>query len=131
MEKLQKKIMLVDDDPDFLEPVKMLLESHNYKVEAAYSEEGAVKLMENYKPDLAVFDLMMDNYDSGFILAHKLKSRYPDSIVIIATGVTKETGQRFSSDSEYGSNWTKADLIMDKGIRPDQILKEIKKLFKE
>jgi len=131
MEDVKKKIMLVDDDPDFLEPIKMVLENHNYIVEAAYSEEGAEKLMESFRPDLAVFDLMMDNYDSGFILSHKLKSRYPDAIVIIATGVTKETGFRFSADSEYGSNWTKADLIMDKGIRPDQILKEIKKLFKE
>jgi len=131
MEELRKKIMLVDDDPDFLETIKMVLESHNYEVEAAYSEEGAVKLMESFKPDLAVFDLMMDNYDSGFILSHKLKSKYPDALVIIATGVTKETGFRFSADSEYGANWTKADLIMDKGIRPDQILKEIKKLFKE
>ena len=131
MEKLNKKIMLVDDDPDFLEPIKMVLESHNYTVETANSEEGAIKLMETFKPDLAVFDLMMDNYDSGFILSHKLKSRYPEALVIIATGVTKETGFRFASDSQYGGNWTNADLIMDKGIRPDQILKEIKKLFKE
>lgn len=131
MDILQKKIMLVDDDPDFLEPVKILLESHNYIVETANSEEGAVKLMENFKPDLAVLDLMMDNYDSGFILSHKLKKLYPETIIIIATGVTKETGYRFSADSEYGNNWTNADLIMDKGIRPDQILKEIKKFFKE
>ena len=87
--------------------------------------------METFKPDLAVFDLMMNNYDSGFILAHKLKKLYPEALVIIATGVTKETGFRFASDSRYGGNWTNADLIMDKGIRPDQILKEIKKLFKE
>jgi DNA-binding response OmpR family regulator len=130
MEELRNRIMLVDDDPDFLEPIKMVLESHNYIVETANSEEGAVKLMDVFKPDLAVFDLMMDNYDSGFILSHKLKNRYPDALVIIATGVTKETGFRFSADSQYGGNWTNADLIMDKGIRPDQILKEIKKLLK-
>jgi len=131
MEELNKKIMLVDDDPDFIEPIKMLLESHNYTVKTANSEEGAIKLLETYKPDLAVLDLMMDNFDSGFILSHKLKKLYPDTLVIIATGVAKETGFRFSSDSKYGENWTNADLIMDKGIRPDQILKEIKKLFKE
>lgn len=131
MGELNKKIMLVDDDPDFIEPIKMLLESHNYIVETANSEEGAVKLLETYKPDLAVLDLMMDNYDSGFILSYKLKKLYPDTLVIIATGVTQETGFRFASDSHYGNNWTNADLIMDKGIRPDQILKEIKKLFKE
>jgi CheY-like chemotaxis protein len=131
MEERTRKIMLVDDDPDFLEPIRMVLESHGYIVETASSEEGAQTLMQNFKPDLAVFDLMMDNYDSGFILSHKLKKLYPEALVIIATGVTKETGFRFASDSQYGGNWTNADLIMDKGIRPDQILKEIKKLFKE
>ncbi|MGI6393496.1 MAG: response regulator [bacterium] len=130
MNELQKKIMLVDDDPDFLEAVKIVLESHDYIVETAYNEASAIKLMDTFKPDVAIIDLMMDNYDSGFILSHKLKNKYPDSLVIIATGVTRETGYRFKADSKYGDNWTKADLVMDKGIRPDQILKEIKKLLK-
>lgn len=131
MNELNKKILLVDDDPDFLEPVKMLLESLKYEVKTAYSEEKALSLIKEYKPDLAVIDLMMEHYDSGFIISYQIKKNYPDTKVIIATGVTSETGQRFSADSAYGNNWTKADLIMDKGIRPDQMLREIKKLLKE
>lgn len=130
MEELKKKIMLVDDDADFVEPIKIVLESHGYVVKTAHNEESAEKLMDSFKPDVAVLDLIMDNYDSGFILSYKLKKKYPDTFIIIATGVTSKTGFRFSADSEYGGNWTKADLIMDKGIRPDQILKEIKKLLK-
>ncbi len=131
MEDLKKKVLLVDDDPDFLEPVRMLLEAHGYTVAAAHSEAGAFTCLETFKPDVAILDLMMDHYDSGFIVGHKLKSRYPDARVIIATGVTGETGYRFSADSQYGGNWTGADLIMDKGIRPDQMLREVKRLLGE
>lgn len=131
MNEEKRNILLVDDDPDFLEPVRMLLDAHGYTVAAAHSEEGALKCLETFKPDLAILDLMMDHYDSGFIVGHKLKGRYPGAKVIIATGVTGETGYRFAADSEYGGNWTGADLIMDKGIRPDQILREIKRLLGE
>ncbi len=129
MNEEKKNILLVDDDPDFLEPIRMLLAANGYKVEAAFSEEGALKSIERFRPDLAIVDLMMDHYDSGFIVGYKIKQRYPETKIIIATGVTHETGHRFAADSEYGANWTHADLIMDKGIRPDQMLREVKRLL--
>lgn len=128
---ITKRVLLVDDDPDFLEPIRVLLERERYEVLVASSEIEGEKAMEAFKPDIAVFDLMMEHYDSGFILSYKLKKRYGNIPVIIATGVTSETGMKFAADSKYGANWTNADLIMDKGIRPDQILKEIKRFLKE
>ena len=73
---------------------------------------------------------MMENQDTGFILCHKIKQKYPDLPIIIASAVTAETGMLFDVDTEEGQEWIKADLFMDKGIRKDQLQKEINKLLK-
>jgi CheY-like chemotaxis protein len=82
------------------------------------------------KPDLAVFDLMMESDDSGFILCYKLKRRYPEVPVILATAVARETGITFGLSSDQDRDWIRADLYLEKGVRPEQLDQEIKKLLK-
>ena len=72
---------------------------------------------------------MMENQDSGFILAYKTKKMYPDVPVIIATAVSSETGMVFGLDEDE-KNWIKADQYLEKNIRPDQLQREINKLLK-
>jgi hypothetical protein len=72
----------------------------------------------------------MENEDSGFILSYKIKKKYPDVPVILATAVTAETGMSFDLSDQSNNEWIKADLFLDKGIRADQLEKEIKKLLK-
>ena len=55
---------------------------------------------------------------------------YPDVPVIIATAVSAETGMSFGISSEQERQWIKADLYLEKGIRPDQLHREILKLLK-
>jgi CheY-like chemotaxis protein len=73
---------------------------------------------------------MMENDDSGFILCYKLKRKYPDVPIIIATGVTAETGMLFDITGDDERKWIKADLFLDKGIRDDQLQREINRLLK-
>ena len=86
---------------------------------------------EKNKPDLAIVDLMMENEDSGFILSYKIKKKYPDVPVIIATAVTQETGMVFGLNNKEERSWIKADLYLEKNLRPDQLQREISKLLKE
>ncbi len=130
MSESKRTVFLVDDDIDFLEQIKFLLEGENFEVITAHSQKEAEEKIPTIRPDLCIVDLMMENYDSGFILSYHLKKRFPDVPVIMATAVTSETGLRFSSSSEE-REWAKADLIMDKGIRHDQLLREIHKLLKD
>lgn len=87
-------------------------------------------MLDTLKPDLAIFDLMMENEDSGFILSYKAKRKYPDLPIIIATAATAETGFTFDLYNENDKAWIKADLYLEKGIRPDQLHREINKLLK-
>lgn len=130
MEKDKKTILLVDDDEDYLFQTRLNIEQFGFTVITAESQREAENLLDTLKPDLAILDLMMEKEDSGFILAFKLKRKYPDVPVIIATAVTAETGMSFGVDSEEDRKWIKADLYIEKGIRADQLNKEIVKLLK-
>ena len=122
-------ILLVDDDVDYLFQLRFHLEKDGYHVVSAESQKEGERILESTKPDLAIIDLMMENEDSGFILCRKLKNRYPDVPVIIATAVASETGISFGISSEEERRWIKADMYLEKGIRPVQLKKEIEKLL--
>ena len=128
--KNQKTILLVDDDMDYLFQMKFQLERIGFMVITAEGQREAEELIKTIKPDLAIFDLMMENDDSGFILCYKMKRKYPDVPIIMATAVSAETGMSFGISSEDERKWIKADLYLEKGIRPEQLQKEITKLLK-
>lgn len=126
----RKTILIVDDDNDYLFQLKFHVEKMGFDVVTAESQREAENILKNIKPDLAILDLMMENEDSGFILSYKLKRMYPNIPVIIATAVSAETGMSFGISSEQERQWIKADLYLEKGIRPDQLHREILKLLK-
>lgn len=126
----KKKILLVDDDPDYLFQLTIALEDMGFEVIAAQTQQEAENIVDKMRPDLAILDLMMENQDTGFILCHLIKNKYPDVPIIIASAVTAETGLLFDVESEDDRQWIKADLFLDKGIRTDQLHKEINKLLK-
>ncbi|RLD64581.1 MAG: response regulator [Bacteroidetes bacterium] len=128
-DKNKKTILIADDDYDYLFQMKMKVESFGYHVVTAESQKEAEKIIQTLKPDLAIFDLMMETDDSGFILSYRMKKLYPDVPIIIATGVNAEAGYSFSVNSEEDRKWIKADLYLDKGIREEQLHKEITKLL--
>jgi CheY-like chemotaxis protein len=125
-----KTILIVDDDIDYLFQLKLQVEKFGFNVVVAESQKEAENLLASLKPDLAILDLMMENDDSGFILCYKMKRRYPDVPIIIATAVAAETGMTFGISTEQERKWIRADLYLEKGIRTDQLHKEILKLLK-
>ncbi len=128
--KNQKTIFLVDDDVDYLFQMRLQLERFGFKVILAESQKEAEELMSIVKPDLAIFDLMLENEDSGFVLCYKMKRKHPNVPIILATAVSAETGFSFGINSSEERQWIKADLYLEKGIRPEQLQSEINKLLK-
>jgi DNA-binding NtrC family response regulator len=130
LKKEKKTILIVDDDADYLFQLKVAVKAMGFEVITADTQKEAESIIEKMQPDLAILDLMMENQDTGFILSHKIKNHYPDVPVIIASAVTAETGMLFDITTEEEQDWIKADLFLDKGIRNDQLQKEINKLLK-
>jgi CheY-like chemotaxis protein len=128
-EMKQRSILVVDDDLDILAQTQAFLEAAGYTVTTADGEKKAEALLKTFTPDLAVLDLMMENQDSGFVLAYKIKKVDPGIPVIIVTAVTGQTGIAFDAESG-GSSWIRANAIIEKPIRHEQLLAEIKRLLK-
>ncbi len=128
--KDKKTIFLVDDDLDYTLQMTKMLENMGFEVISACGQKEAENMIDQVKPDLAIIDLMMEKKDSGFILSHRMKNKHPQIPIIIATALTSETGMTFSLEDEKDKEWIKADAYLEKGLRPDQLYREINRLLK-
>jgi DNA-binding response OmpR family regulator len=122
-----KKVLIVDDDPDFLDQMKMMFTTRGYEVVSASSRKEAEAVLESFKPEIAVIDLMMENDDDGFVLAYRIKKRVSGCAVIMVTNVTGETGIEFPRVDD-ASGWITADAILPKPVRFEQIEEELRKI---
>lgn len=125
-----KTVLLVDDDQDFRMQQKIMLETLEYKIIEAESAAAAISLVENHTPDIAVVDLMMEEDDAGFTLCHSLKKKFPEMPIIMVTGVAAETGLAFNVKTREEHRWIKADALLEKPVRAEQLQREISRLLK-
>ncbi|HEY3322744.1 MAG TPA: response regulator [Planctomycetota bacterium] len=121
----QQKILVVDDDPDIVDQLALTLKGFGYQVAQAGSAEEAEEVLMSFKPDVAIVDLMMEHQDSGFVLCHEIKKIYPGTPVILLTAVKSATGISFEPASSEQQSWVKADRVLDKPLRPEQLKREL------
>ena len=125
----EQTIFVVDDDPDILDQVSLILQSDGYRVITAGGQNEAEEMLMMHRPDLAIVDLMMEERDSGFTLCHEIKKLYPGTPVILLTSVKAATGISFAATTAEQQSWVKADRIMDKPARPEQLKAEVRWLL--
>jgi CheY-like chemotaxis protein len=125
----KKTILLVDDDEDFLFQTQFQLERAGYKTTKAQTQEEAVALLDKFRPDAAVLDLMMERMDAGFVLSYLIKQKDPTIPVVLVTAVTNETGLEFDAATDEERTWVKADVVLAKPIRIEQLIREIERLL--
>jgi CheY-like chemotaxis protein len=124
-----KKILVVDDDPDILDQVTMILSKDGYDVQTAESAADAEEKLLSRRPDVAILDLMMEQRDAGFVLCHRIKKIYPQTPVIMMTAVKAATGMSFAADSAKQKGWVKVDELLDKPVRPETLRAAVKRLL--
>lgn len=119
----KKKVLVIDDEPDFLEMIKIRLEANGYEVIDAYDGEEGLKKAEGENPDIILLDIMMPKKD-GYTLLRELKhKKATKSIPIIV--LTAKPGMRDLFGME-GIN----DYIV-KPFEDEELLLRIKKALKE
>ena len=127
--KDKAKILLIDDDKDFVEATKLVLESKPYEVITAYNGSEGLKQAKTEKPDLIILDVIMPVKD-GFNAAEELKkdpelNKVP---VIMLTSFAERRGETSLSVSQ-GLTLDTEDYI-DKPVAPEELLKRVEKLLK-
>ncbi len=131
------KILVVDDDPDICESLRMVLESADYEVEVAGSSEEALEGVESFRPDLILLDIMMPDGTEGFHFVWKLRNEYPEPLnaipIVVLTAIHATTQMRFypeESDGTYeAGEFLPVQGFIDKPVEPSALLAKIKEVL--
>ncbi len=126
--KMPKKILIIDDDPDLVEAVTMILESKNYEVAAAYGGIEGLQKARAENPDLIVLDVMMPDKD-GYTVCKELKT-HPElakiPVLLLTAVVSYIATTRYTQ--QMGLE-TEANDYIDKPVEPEVLVKRIETLL--
>ncbi len=124
---MQKKILIIDDDIDLVEAMRLTLENAGFEVIDAQDGQKGLEKIEKEKPDLVLLDVMMETQDEGFHIAYQIRNNEEtaDLPIIMLTAVGAETG--FSFDKEKDENFLPVDEFIEKPVNPDTLIEYVKK----
>ncbi|MFA4915299.1 MAG: response regulator [Syntrophales bacterium] len=131
------KILVIDDDPDIVEVLKITLEANSYRVITANNgKEGLAKVKET-RPDLIILDVMMDTITEGFQTSYQLRSPDPKSEyteyakipILMLTGVGEKMRMKFSPQTDV--EYLPVDDFMEKPIQTPILLEKVRKLLQD
>jgi len=122
----QKRILLIDDDVDFLTVNRLALEAAGYEVLSSETARRGVELAREESPDLILMDLMMEELHSGFAALGELKhhSETANIPVIMITAVTTATGFRIDQQGEL-PDWLQAAEFINKPVDPKTLVARV------
>lgn len=123
------KILLIDDDPDFVEATKAVLESRPYEIITALGGEEGLKKAREEKPDLILLDVIMPDID-GFQVCQQLKKDLQLSqIPVIMITSFSEKYRETSIGVSQGLSLEAEDFV-DKPVAPAELLIRVEKWLK-
>lgn len=129
--KMQPKILIIDDDRDIVEALKIILEGESYRVKVAFDGQTGFKAIQEEKPDLVILDLLLPG-QNGVAIYRNLKAHleYRDIPVLVLTALAKKMGDRIFSQKEE-TLLKGVDGYLDKPVNPRRLLDRVKKLLGE
>ena len=131
---MAKKILIVDDDPDLTEVMRLTLEGKGYEVHSAASGAEGLEKVKEVHPDLIILDVMMDYTTEGFQISLALRNpaedseyqAYRDIPILMLTALHTTTPLRFGPDEDY----LPVDDFVEKPLEPSALVAKVEKLLK-
>ncbi len=130
-----KKILIIDDDPDIVEAMRMPLEANSYNVITASSGKDGLQMAKEEIPDLIILDVMMETDTEGFHVAYELKSEDSASEyksckkipILMITAISQKKGMSFSPEKD--DTFLPVDGFIEKPVQPKELLKRTAELL--
>ncbi len=119
--KREKKVLIVDDEPDTLELVKLVLESDGFQTVLAENGVEALKEVEASRPDIVILDIMMPDMD-GWEVFRKIKKKNPKIPIAILTAKAQNI------DRLLGLHVLKAEDYITKPFGKNELINRVRKL---
>ncbi len=128
------RILMIDDDSDFVAGMRILFESRGYEFFAASNGQEGLARVKEVNPDLVLLDVMMDTRTEGFHVSIQLRDRSPhsefaawrDVPILLLTSIHQTTRLRFEPNEDY----LPVDRLLEKSVRLDVILTTVDELLK-
>ena len=122
-----KTVLLVDDDGDFVEMNRVVLEEKGYTVRTAFNGAQCMEQVASDKPDVIILDMMMEDRNEGFNLSRELRnSEYTKDIpLIMITSVHETIPFRIEPDK----TWLPVDTLLEKPVDPALLLSVVEKVL--
>jgi len=124
------RILIIDDDPEFVEITKEILKTQQYEVSCAYeASEGFAKLEEEM-PNAIILDIMMGRGAEGFIFARKVRKdpRFAKIPILMLTSMREQTGFEFPGERIH-PKFLPVDEYVEKPIEPQVLIDKIEHLL--
>jgi len=131
----REKILVVDDDADLVDTLRLVLESSGYSVVTACDAESGQSQVEVERPDLILLDVMMPNSTEGFNLLWKLRQHaeqyFREVPVIMVTAIQDRTGLRFHAEGDHlkAGDSLPAQAFLDKPLDPNVLLQTVQEVL--
>lgn len=134
MTTMMKKILLVDDDKDLVTTLAQAIQMNNFEVVTAFSGTEGLKKVLSEKPDLVIFDVMMETDTAGFEAVYQIRSKrdgskyagVKDIPIIMLTAIDQVTNSRFSLNADQSFLPNISDFLT-KPVDIDELIEKIKK----
>lgn len=121
------KILIVDDDPDFVEATRIVLEGAGYDTISAANGDESLRVVRAEKPDLIILDVIMSTILDGLNVSQQLQGdpEYRDIPIIMVTSIANTDYAALFPTDEY----VHIDTFLTKPVLPDRLLQEVTKLL--
>lgn len=122
---MSKKVLVIDDDTEFVEAMTNVLDVKGYEVDSASNGKVGIAKAREQKPDIILLDVMMTTKSEGFDVAREInKDEKLKSVpIILITGVRKEMNLPFGFEPD--ETWLPVKGVLEKPVKPDVLLKTV------
>ncbi len=119
------KILVVDDDSDIVENIRMVLEKEGYAVTSGGNRNEGMALLKKEVPDLLILDVMMEEPDDGIAMAQEIRRTNTELPILMLTNISKIAGQKFTSNRDI----VPVDVFMEKPLSPAKLSQTIREML--
>jgi len=125
------RLLIIDDDPDFVEGIQSILVKADYQVDVAYNPDDGFKALKTNPPDLLLLDIMMGRGAEGIMLARKIRKddKLREIPVLIITGIREQMAFLFPGEPVH-PRFVPVDELVEKPVEPDFLLERVEALLK-
>lgn len=125
-----KKLLIIDDDPDFVDGIKSILEAADYQVEAVYNPQDGFEALKSKKYDLLLLDIMMGRGAEGVMVARKIRKdpTLREMPVLIITGIREQIAFLFPGGAVH-PGFVPVDELVEKPVEPAFLLERVSNLL--